>query len=179
MKRRVAITGMGAITPVGNRVDELFAALVAGRSGVGPITHFDAGAFPTRFAAEIKDFQLGRYVTDDGRWDECGSNTHFALAAARQALEDAGLMGLGSADSIFRRLLQLARGRSAQPFHCILSIAARGYREDLRAYMDPVALSQLAVSGYRPRQRIRNRNCTQCPPASPSISAWKGRITTA
>ena len=61
MKRRIVITGMGAITPVGHGVEELFAALAAGRSGVGPITRFDASAFPTRFAAEVKDFDLGPF----------------------------------------------------------------------------------------------------------------------
>ena len=148
MKRRVVITGMGAITPVGNRVDELFAALIAGRSGVGPITRFDAGTFPTRFAAEVKDFQLGRYVEDAKRWDECGANTRFALAAARQALEDSGLLRLTGVNPT-RFGVYLGAGEGTQDFHSILSIAAHGYREDRHA-MDPVALSTFALREYRP-----------------------------
>jgi 3-oxoacyl-[acyl-carrier-protein] synthase II len=147
MNRRVVITGMGAITPVGNDVESLFSAQIAGRSGVGPITRFDASTFPTRFAAEVKDFDLGRYVDNIGRWDECGANTWFALAAARQALEDAGLLGMVSVDPT-RFGVYLGAGEGTQDFHCILSIAARGYRED-QHLMDPIMLSTLALSEYR------------------------------
>jgi 3-oxoacyl-[acyl-carrier-protein] synthase II len=148
MKRRVVITGMGAITPVANRVDELFAAQIAGRSGVGAITHFDASTFPTRFAAEVKDFQLDRYVHDAERWDECGANTHFALAAARQAVEDAGLLDMTGVDPT-RFGVYLGAGEGTQDFHCIVSMAARSYRADRQA-LDPVALSAAALRNYRP-----------------------------
>jgi 3-oxoacyl-[acyl-carrier-protein] synthase II len=150
MNRRVVITGMGAITPVGNDVEKLFSAQIAGRSGVGAITRFDAGAFPTRFAAEVKNFDLGQYVENIGRWDECGANTRFALAAARQALENGGLLGMGGVDPT-RFGVYLGAGEGTQDFHCILSIAAHGYRADQRA-MDPVATSALALGGYRPGQ---------------------------
>src|SRR2546421_9353475 len=91
MRRRVVTTGMGAITPLGNSVEELFQAQVEGRSGVGPIAHFNARAFPTRFAAQVKNFHLSDYVPDPGRWRHSGVNCHFAVAAAQQALTDAGL----------------------------------------------------------------------------------------
>ena len=147
MKRRVVITGMGAITPLGNDVKKLFSQQIAGQSGVGPITRFDASTFPTQFAAEVKDFDLSRYVANVGRWDQCGANTRFALAAARQALEEAGLLGMAGVDPT-RIGVYLGAGEGAQDFHCILSIAAHGYRADRRA-MDPVATSALAVNGYR------------------------------
>ena len=95
MRRRVVITGMGVITPVGHSVSEMFAALLEGQSGVGRISHFDARTFPTTFAAEVKNFDLGRTIQDSGRFAKCGSNTRFALAAAKQALEDANLLGHG------------------------------------------------------------------------------------
>src|SRR4051794_29011510 len=98
MKRRVVITGRGALTPVGHGVKEMFDAQVAGRSGVAAITIFDASRFPTRFAAEIKDFDLRHYVDTPAMFAEAGSNTRFALAAARQALDDAGLRGLHGVD---------------------------------------------------------------------------------
>src|SRR5436309_14562693 len=82
---------MGAITPLGNTVEELFRAAVAGKSGVGTITRFDARTFPTRFAAEVRDFALQRYVPDPDCYRHCGLNTLFALAAARVALDDSGL----------------------------------------------------------------------------------------
>lgn len=92
MRRRVVITGMGVLTPLGDTVAELFANQVEGRTAVGPITRFDARTFPTTFASEIKDFDLARYVPDAGRFRHCGPNTQFALAAARAALADAGLL---------------------------------------------------------------------------------------
>ena len=150
MSRRVVITGMGAITPVGNDVEKLFSAQIAGRSGVGAITRFDAGAFPTRFAAEVKDFDLGQYVENIGRWDESGANTRFALAAARQALENAGLLGMIGLDPT-RFGVYLGGGEGAQDFHCILSIAAHGYNADRRA-MDSVRTSALAFGGYKAGQ---------------------------
>src|SRR5947209_5994356 len=147
MQRRVVITGMGAITPVGEGVDALFAAQVAGRGGVGPITHFDAATFPTRFAAEVKGFDLGRYVDDPRRWDEAGANTRFALAAARQALGDAGLLGLAGVDPT-RFGVYLGSGEGTQDFHCLLSMTARSYRAEERR-IDPVAFCALALREYR------------------------------
>src|SRR5262245_52646412 len=92
-RRRVVVTGMGVVTPLGHSVGEMFANLVEGRSGVDPITHFDARTFPTTFAAEVKNFDLGRFVKDASRFGKCGLDTRFALAASKQALEDANLLG--------------------------------------------------------------------------------------
>ena len=90
MKQRIVITGLGAVTPLGNDVPTLWEALVAGRSGVGPITCFDISDMEVRIAAEVKDFDpvalFGRRVAR--RNDRF---TLFALAAARQATADAGL----------------------------------------------------------------------------------------
>ena len=100
MRRRVVITGMGMVTPLGHTVADTFAALLEGRSGVARTTHFDARTFPTTFAAEVKGFDLGRFVRDAGRFGKCGSNTRFGLAAARQALEDADLLTGGDRTDI-------------------------------------------------------------------------------
>src|SRR5437763_1824925 len=91
MRRRVVITGMGAISPLGNSVRELYDNQLRGKSGVGAITLFDASTFPTTFAAQVKDFVLGRFVRDPSRWAHSGSNSRLAAAAAQQALDDAGL----------------------------------------------------------------------------------------
>lgn len=90
MRRRIVITGMGAITPLGNSVAELYRAQLEGKSGVGPIALFNASRFPTTFASQVKNFRLDDYVPGARRWDNCGVNTRFALAAAKQALTDAG-----------------------------------------------------------------------------------------
>ena len=66
MRRRVVITGMGAITPLGHSVPTMFEAQLAGKSGVGPIRRFQAETFPTHFAAEVKDFELSRHVSGAG-----------------------------------------------------------------------------------------------------------------
>src|SRR5437660_12528668 len=90
--RRVVITGMGVITPLGDRVEALFRAQVEGKSGVGPLRRFDARTFPTTFAAEVHDFDLGRYVRQPQAWQDAGEASQFAAAASQLALEDAGLL---------------------------------------------------------------------------------------
>jgi 3-oxoacyl-[acyl-carrier-protein] synthase II len=92
MQRRVVVTGMGMVTPVGADLDETWSSLLKSKSGVGSITLFDAGTFPTRIAAEVKGFDLGRYVDDADRWSEHCRNTKFAIAAASMAVRDSGLM---------------------------------------------------------------------------------------
>lgn len=91
MDRRVVVTGVGCITPVGNDVKTMWSSLLEGKSGVGPISHFDASAFPTKFAAEIKDFRLEDYIDDTSRFEHSGRNIRFAIAAAVQAVKDAGI----------------------------------------------------------------------------------------
>src|SRR5580698_2420430 len=98
MQRRVVITGMGILTPLGHTVNELFANQLEGRTAVGPITRFDARTFPTTFASEVKGFDLGKYVRDTSRLFRCGLNTQFALAAGKQAVADAGLLDPAKGD---------------------------------------------------------------------------------
>lgn len=90
MKHRVVITGMGCISPLGNSVKETWENLVAGKSGAGPITKFDASTFPTRVAAEVKNFNPEEYVDkkDVKKYDLF---CFYALAAAKEAMEQAGL----------------------------------------------------------------------------------------
>jgi len=89
-KRRVVVTGLGIISPVGNDVSTAWANILAGRSGIGPITHFDASTFPTRIAGEIRDFDPATYVAakDVKKMDPF---IHYGIAASVQALADAGL----------------------------------------------------------------------------------------
>ena len=90
MKRRVVITGMGVITPLGHDLETLWSNLMAGKSGVSRIDSFDASEFPTRIAASIRDFDPERYIDkkDARRMDRF---VHFAVAASKLALQDAGL----------------------------------------------------------------------------------------
>jgi 3-oxoacyl-[acyl-carrier-protein] synthase II len=90
MARRVVITGMGLVTALGNDLEESWSALLAGRSGVGPITRFDAGRFDSRIAAEVKGFDAGRFM-DRKEARRMDLYSQYALAASHMAIEDAGL----------------------------------------------------------------------------------------
>src|SRR5262245_22098256 len=89
---RVAVTGLGAVTPIGNDVATTWASAVAGRSGVDWIRSFDAGGFPVRVAAEVKDF-VATTVASPKEARKLERNVLLALAAAREAVGDAGLDG--------------------------------------------------------------------------------------
>src|SRR5213082_2053801 len=91
MKRRVVVTGMGTITPVGNDVATTWRSLIEGKSGTAPITKFDAAKFPVRFAAEVKDFDPLKYM-DQKEAKRADQYTQYAVAGARQAMENAGLV---------------------------------------------------------------------------------------
>src|SRR5690554_6253313 len=90
MKRRVVVTGIGAVTPIGVGKDALWDALARGVSGIGPITRFDAADYPTRFAGEVRQFDPTEYMDrkDARRLDRF---VQYAWAATRMALEDAKL----------------------------------------------------------------------------------------
>src|SRR5262245_40731244 len=89
--RRVVITGMGWVTPLGHDVDAAWSRLLAGETGIGPVTRFDATTFATNFAAEVKDFDLGAFGIDPGAHEGAGTSTCFALGAAARAWQQAGL----------------------------------------------------------------------------------------
>lgn len=89
-RRRVVVTGLGCISPVGNTVTDAWASLLAGRSGVDLVTKFDASSFACRIAGEVKGFELEKYI---GAKEARTMDTfiHYGIAAAVQAVEDAGL----------------------------------------------------------------------------------------
>ena len=89
-KRRVVITGLGIVSPVGNGITEAWDNTINGRGGIGPITHFDASALPTRFAGEVKNFNPADWMSpkEVRRMD---TFIHFGIAATRMAMDDAGL----------------------------------------------------------------------------------------
>src|SRR5437879_4836905 len=90
MTKRVVITGMGMITSLGHSVEETWQALCEGRSGIGPITNFDASEYPVKFAGEVRDFDPALYLErKEARRND--PFTHLAVAASRQALAQARL----------------------------------------------------------------------------------------
>jgi len=89
-RRRVVVTGLGCVSPVGNTVPEAWASVLAGRSGIGPISKFDASAFACQIAGEVRGFDLEAYI---GAKEARTMDTfiHYGIAAAAQAVADAGL----------------------------------------------------------------------------------------
>ena len=90
--RRVVVTGLGIVSPVGLGLDTSWANVLAGRSGIGPITRFDASAFPVRIAGEVRDFDVTKWLSakEARRYD---TFVHYGLVASMEAIRDAGLEG--------------------------------------------------------------------------------------
>ena len=89
-RRRVVVTGLGIVSPVGIGVADAWANILAARSGVARITRFDASAFPSKIAAEVKDFDVSRWLSakEARRYD---TFVHYGLVATMEAVRDAGL----------------------------------------------------------------------------------------
>jgi 3-oxoacyl-[acyl-carrier-protein] synthase II len=123
LNRRVAVTGIGLVTPLGNDAPSTWLSLLEGRSGVGTITGFDASGFPVRIAAEVKDFDANQRLSDR-RLIKFTSGLHqFGIAAADEAIHDAGVapvsatadrwgcvVGSGMMSVDYAELLELQRG---------------------------------------------------------------------
>jgi 3-oxoacyl-[acyl-carrier-protein] synthase II len=106
MSERIVITGMGWVTPLGFDLKSVWKRLVAGDCGVSRIDRFDAGTFPTTFAAQIRNYDFTRFVEDVSIHENAGLNVQYALGAARQAWEQAGL----SANGINRKRIGMYLG---------------------------------------------------------------------
>jgi len=127
MRRRVVITGMGCITPIGNTVSDTWNAMCEGRSGIDKITYFDASNFPTKFASQVKDFHFDRYVDDVEEFEHAGRNIRFAIGAARQAVNDSGMFDSKIDPARFG--VYLGAGEGQQDFMLFMDLVARANRE--------------------------------------------------
>ena len=145
--RRVVVTGMGMVTPMGPDLESTWSALLAGRSGVGPIELFDARTFPTRIAAEVKDFRLDDYLGDTRRWAEHSRNTQFALAAARMAITDSGLDQTQPEWDRNRFGVYLGSGEGQQDFPRFVSLV---YRTTQDGRVDTGEFTRLGVKELHP-----------------------------
>ena len=145
--RRVVVTGMGLVTPMGPDLESTWSALLAGRSGVGPIELFDARTFPTRIAAEVKDFRLDEYLPDARRWAEHSRNTQFALAAARMAVADSGLEETRPELDRDRFGIYLGSGEGQQDFPRFVSLVYRTTRD---GRVDTAEFTRLGIKELHP-----------------------------
>ena len=130
--RRVVVTGLGAITPIGKNVNDYWAALLAGVSGAGPITLFDAAKFKTQFACEVKDFDAKEYF-DRKEVRKYDRYAQFGIITADQAIADAGLLeddsidrdrigviwasGIGGLDTFHESVSDFSRGDGTPRFN--------------------------------------------------------------
>jgi len=92
MRRRVVVTGIGMVNPMGHDVATVWAGLKEGRSGVARTTLFDASGFPTQISAEVKDWDISRAGESAEQWRDAGRHTGFAIGAAKQAVNDSGVL---------------------------------------------------------------------------------------
>ena len=116
---------MGCITPIGKSVSTMWKALQQGTSGIDWITHFDASNFPTKFAAEVKGFDLADYVEDPTRFQHTGRNIRYAIGAAVQAVQQAGIGDLADPT---RFGVYLGAGEGQQDFYLFMRMIALSQR---------------------------------------------------
>lgn len=115
MRRRVVITGIGCINPMGHDVETMWSGLKESKSGVGYTTVFDASRFPTKISAEVKNWDISDTGEDPGRWKERGRHTRFAAGAAKQAVQSSGIFDSDLDPTRFG--IYLGSGEGNQDFH--------------------------------------------------------------
>jgi 3-oxoacyl-[acyl-carrier-protein] synthase II len=143
---------MGVVTPAGHTVDQLFQAMVEGRSGVAPIEQFNARRFPTTFAAEVKGFNLFEVLPDTQDWVYCGANSRFAAAAAKQALEDAGLFNNHRVDRT-RIGVYFGTGEGMQDFPHLVTVLGHSY-DGKSNTVDTVRFFKEGLAMFTPAQEF-------------------------
>lgn len=124
--RRVVITGMGWVTPLGDDVDAVWKRCLAGETGIGPVTRYDATTFATNFAAEVKGFDLSCILPNAGKHTTAGIGTRFALAAAKRAWDQSGLQGFGGFDGT-RMGIYMGAGEGSLAFDAFTSTNLEGW----------------------------------------------------
>ncbi len=123
--RRVVVTGIGTINPLGNNIEEYFSNLEKGVSGAAPITHFNAEKFKTRFACEVKNYDPSQHF-DRKEVRKYDLFTQYALIAATQAVEDSGL-DLEDRQGAGRRNLELGYRRTQIVLRRVSGLCRRGW----------------------------------------------------
>jgi 3-oxoacyl-[acyl-carrier-protein] synthase II len=149
MRRRVVVTGIGCITPIGNDVESMWKSLQEGQIGVNRISHFDASNFPTKFAAEVKNFDLSKYIDYASEYDLSGRHIRFAIAAAKQAVEDSGINDSSFDPAMFG--VYLGAGEGQQDFPLFMEIVAQSEKD---RQVDVEKFSQLSLKLLNPKMEM-------------------------
>jgi 3-oxoacyl-[acyl-carrier-protein] synthase II len=136
MRRRVVVTGIGMINPLGHDVDTVWGALKESQSGVGQITVFDPTGYPTTIAAEVKNWDVSRCGEDPSEWAHRGRHTRFAVGAAHQAIKQSGILDSNLNPTRFG--VYMGAGEGNQDFHNFTMMMAAGLQDgpfDLAAFL--------------------------------------------
>ena len=141
MRPRVVITGMGSVSPLGNDVESMWAAVLRGDSGVRETELFDASTFPSTFSAQVRDFRLPEELARSGRHVHAGRHTQFALAAASQAWAQSGL-GESARYDPARTGIYLGSGEGSLDFDNFTSLLIDAWGDDGR--LDTLRWAELA-----------------------------------
>jgi 3-oxoacyl-[acyl-carrier-protein] synthase II len=128
MRRRVVITGMGCINPLGNDVEAMWSGVKEGRSGVGYTTIFDASKFPTKISAEIKNWDITDTGEDPAVWKHRARHTRFACGAAKQAVKQSGIFESGLDPT--RIGVYLGCGEGSQDFNAFSHMMTAALKPD-------------------------------------------------
>ena len=128
MRKRVVITGIGCINPMGNDVETMWKGLKESQSGVGYTTVFDASGFPTKISAEIKDWDVTDIGEDEGEWTDRARHTRFAAGAARQAIDSSGCLDANLDPTRFG--VYLGSGEGNQDFLSFAHMVTAGLTEE-------------------------------------------------
>ncbi|MDY7108695.1 MAG: beta-ketoacyl synthase N-terminal-like domain-containing protein, partial [Planctomycetota bacterium] len=149
---RIVITGMGWITPLGHDLDTVWSKLAEGVSGIRPIERFDASSFPTTFGATVRDYDFTAYVKDPALHAHAGKNSQFALGAARQAWDQAGLDGAAGLDR--RRIgMYLGAGEGVLDFDNYAKTDIEAWDDAARA-LNPLRWAEAAMRNLDPWREI-------------------------
>jgi len=127
MRRRVVVSGIGCVTPVGNNANAMWKSLREARNGVDYITHFDASNFPTQFAAEVKNYDFRDYYDQPERFEFAGRNIHFAIGASFQAMNDSDILESDLDPARFG--VYLGAGEGQQDFSLFMNLVAQAQND--------------------------------------------------
>jgi 3-oxoacyl-[acyl-carrier-protein] synthase II len=137
MRRRVVVTGIGLINPLGTDLETIWSRLQAGDSAVDYIQLFDASQYPTKISAEVRNWDLSQAGLNPNDWEKCGRHTRFAVGAAQTAVKNSGILDSGLNRQ--RLGVYLGAGEGNQDFENFLSMMAAGLLPsgefDLAAFM--------------------------------------------
>ncbi len=161
-KNRVVITGIGWVTPLGRSIEEVWAKLLAGESGMAATTLFDARWFPTQFTAEVKNYRLPENLKQSGRHSEISRATGFAMDAAQQAWRMAGLPAPGSVEGAaldpYSVGVYLGSGDAALDFDNFTRTALTAWNAEKRC-LDFARWGERALHSFNGLREIEQEPC--------------------